>query len=178
MTADPIAFLAAALDEAEAVARAASGGTVVGHPGKWAPSPTGDEWEASSSLDGDTELLVALRPGLPRPPDVLNGLWGVVIANVPDDCDPNAWDPLPQLEHAALHDPAAVLRRVAADRKVLAEHQPGDNESGIYDTECSRCWDLDWTIDRSGAYGAMPWPCPTVRALAEGWGWTAPGPSA
>lgn len=167
MTADPIAFLAAALDEAEAVARAASGGTVVGHPGKWAPSPTGDEWEASSSLDGDAELLVALRPGLPRPPDALNGLWGVVIANVPDDCDPNAWDPLPQLEHAALHDPAAVLRRVAADRKILAAHPSTENVRDIRGPRfgCRTCHHWDDQTEGRGY-------CDTITALAEGWGWT------
>lgn len=120
MTADLVAFLRARLDEDEQTARAASGGTMIGEPGNWQPSPTGDEWEACQS-DGDEELLVALRPGLPRPPDVMTGLWGAVFSAEPDDSDPEAWAPMPRFKHAARHDPARVLLEVEAKRLRLDE---------------------------------------------------------
>ncbi|MFE7744459.1 DUF6221 family protein [Nocardia sp. NPDC057455] len=58
-------------------------------------------------------------------------------------------------EHAARQSPKATLDRVEAIRKVIAEH--ADDEG-----YCTRCWDGD-TV----APAAMPWPCPTVRALAS-----------
>jgi len=122
-------FMTARLDEAEAVAKAASGGTVVGEPGDWKPAPGGDEWEVHADLidtdhygrDGDLEVLVALRPGLPRPPEPRSGYWGVVVSWQRDYSDRDAWIPEPQFRHMALHDPAAALRSIAADRCLLAE---------------------------------------------------------
>ena len=113
------AFLAARLGEDEAAAKAASGGTVVGEIGNWRPSPAGDEWEAHCSADGDEELLVALRPGLPRPPDVMGGYWGAVVSYEPDFADRHASSPMPQFRHIALHDPSRVLREVEAKRRLL-----------------------------------------------------------
>jgi hypothetical protein len=72
--------------------------------------------------------------------------------------------------HIALHDPASVLRRVAAERELLAEHQ---STSGLgyvgrdyteMDSVCTSC-------GTAGEY-AVPWPCRTVLLLAEAWGWT------
>lgn len=117
MSTDLVRFLRERLADDERIARAASGGTVVGAPGDWRPSPAGDEWEAYRSEDGDEELLVALRPGLPRPVDLTGGLWGAVVSSVPDHED--AWSPMPQFEHAARHDPARVLAEVAAKREVV-----------------------------------------------------------
>ena len=57
----------------------------------------------------------------------------------------------PDAEHIALHDPAAVLRRVAADRRVLERHQPCVN----YDGECHACGHNP------------PWPCPDFADLAD-----------
>lgn len=94
----------------------------------------------------------------------------------------------------ASNDPDVVLRRVAADRKILEIHSleeesihefTGDYEERV-DSEgrttryfppgsitgsrrvgtrylCANC-------ERSG--DNEPWPCATVRALAEGWGYT------
>lgn len=68
-------------------------------------------------------------------------------------------------DHFALHGPAAVLRRVAADRQILAEHGLVEKDRPGFDvTEgklivCSTCW-------------GEVWPCRTVRLLAEAWGWT------
>lgn len=53
-------------------------------------------------------------------------------------------------------DPARVLRRVAADRKILDEHE---SYSG-YGEHCQTCHRLD---DLAGD----PWPCTTLRLLAE-----------
>lgn len=110
-------FIRARLDEDEQIARAASGNTVVGEPGNWQPSPTGDEWEADSSEHGDEELLVALRPGLPRPPDVMGGYWGAIASW--EDTESGVDGPRDEFQHAARHDPAAVLRDVAAKRGMI-----------------------------------------------------------
>jgi hypothetical protein len=72
---------------------------------------------------------------------------------------------------ALLPDPEAALRRVAAERGLLAEHAPS---SGMgYDqvahgnwvamTACSSCGVSD-------EFG-VPWPCRTVLLLAQAWGW-------
>ncbi|MFI0822284.1 DUF6221 family protein [Streptomyces sp. NPDC021098] len=71
------------------------------------------------------------------------------------------------ITHIALNDPEAVLRRCAADRKILGMHQPVTVE---YDDDspptqaCRTC----------GSHFEYPtaWPCSTLRALAEGYGWT------
>jgi hypothetical protein len=65
-------------------------------------------------------------------------------------------------DHIALHDPAAVLRRVAADRKILAEH--ADMWGG-----CAVCVDRRNPDPRQ--WGIVVWPCRTVLLLAEAWGW-------
>ncbi|MCX4681384.1 DUF6221 family protein [Streptomyces sp. NBC_01433] len=109
-------FNDARLDEDEIVAFAASGATVVGEPGTWQPSPTGDEWEAHSGDHGDEELLVALRPQLPRPPQVMGGQWGAVVTSQPVPADPDADSSMPAFVHAARHDPARTLREVQAKR--------------------------------------------------------------
>ena len=77
------------------------------------------------------------------------------------------WPSGDQAQHIALHDPAAVLRRVAADRQILAEHA---NDSG----DCAACGrPSEETNSRGFAFFAeVPWPCRTVRLLAEAWGWT------
>lgn len=54
-------------------------------------------------------------------------------------------------EHIARHDPATVLRRVAADRRVLGRHQPCVNCDG----ECHACGHNP------------PWPCPDFADLAD-----------
>lgn len=69
---------------------------------------------------------------------------------------------------AAFGSPAAVLRRVAADRQILAEHQPLD-EGGLGALRCSVC-----AVQPGGDHYLyrVPWPCRTVLLLAEGYGWT------
>lgn len=84
---------------------------------------------------------------------------GSYVAVGPWDC------PLPDgvRRHIARHDPAAVLRRIAADRQILELHAQAH--------ECSS-WD-----EVAGDFNTCQWvneweTCSTVRLLAEGWGWT------
>lgn len=79
--------------------------------------------------------------------------------------------------HAARHDPAAVLRRIAADRKLLDLHttphtvvelavEPvGELFCGECGGPCTHMGEAECEI--CGQDG-----CDTVRLLAEGWGWT------
>ncbi|MFD4795922.1 DUF6221 family protein [Streptomyces anulatus] len=66
------------------------------------------------------------------------------------------------LDLIALHQPASVLRRCAADRKLIALHRPVEMVGEMADA-CAEC-------EVSGNYPY--YPCPTLRALAEGYGWT------
>ncbi|MEH0627821.1 DUF6221 family protein [Streptomyces stelliscabiei] len=165
---EPMQWLSAQLDEDERIARAASGGTVVGEPGNWRSAPGGDEWETFRTDCDEDELLVALRPGLPRPPDVMSGLWGEVVCYRPAFEDPGDESPLSQFEHAARHDPARVLREVEAKRQLLEPHEPTMNPSVDSDLDnlndrstwlpvCSACQS---TIGHPG-----DWPCLPVRLL-------------
>lgn len=58
-------------------------------------------------------------------------------------------------EHIALNDPTAALADVVSKRLILSMHAP--SASG---DECVPCVELD-----SDQY-PIPWPCPTMRALA------------
>ncbi|MBX9392245.1 hypothetical protein K4749_01190 [Streptomyces sp. TRM72054] len=74
---------------------------------------------------------------------------------------------LDDARHIALHDPAAVLRRSAADRRILAEHAPQPDGSGFPNSRQCR------TCSRDGGDGyhyLMPYPCPTVLAVADSYG--------
>ena len=89
-----------------------------------------------------------------------------LVATIPPRftvADVDYLDPAPG-KFMAANDPAAVLRRIAADRKTLDLHQ---NVAGKCD-ECGRGYELsDWGPD---------FPCATVRLLAEGYGWTEEAP--
>ena len=66
--------------------------------------------------------------------------------------------------HIALNDPASVLRRCAADRKLIAEHGP----FSATDLSCKGCG-LDSHEEMVTGYYE---DCPVLCALAEGYGWT------
>ncbi|MEV8124801.1 DUF6221 family protein [Streptomyces sp. NPDC085944] len=151
---DLVHWLRAQLDDDERIARAASGATVVGEPGAWEAAPLGDEWEVSSGED--EELLVALRPGLPRPPDVMSGLWGAVVSHRQDEADPDADSPTHAFEHAARHDPARVLREINAKRQLFAIHRSEPNPD----------WDRPGVDGRSCTCCITQYPCPTLRLFA------------
>ncbi|MDX2658327.1 DUF6221 family protein [Streptomyces scabiei] len=81
-----------------------------------------------------------------------------------DDSDQGRAD----AEHVVANAPESVLRRCDADRKLLEEHAPQQDGSGFPDSlQCRTC-------SQSGGDGyqyLVPFPCTTVRALAEGYGW-------
>lgn len=68
---------------------------------------------------------------------------------------------LADAEHIAFHDPAAVLRRVAAQRRVLERHQPHIGDDG--QATCEYC-PADYEDELT------PWPCPDFADLADGLG--------
>lgn len=69
-------------------------------------------------------------------------------------------------DHIARHDPTAVLRRCAADRKILKEHAPAGGSYEPY--ACQGCGsDSEW-----GALVEHTNDCPTLQALGEGYGLT------
>lgn len=76
-----------------------------------------------------------------------------------------------QPDHIALNDPASVLRRCAADRKLIELHRPvilrGGGGAKYFDTTtvCTSC-------EPPRQFPENAYPCPTLRALAEGYGWT------
>lgn len=104
---------------------------------------------------------------------------------VPDDL---------QAEHIAAFDPASVLRMVTSTRELLKIHLPylryvGMDKSRwvlvhgaeavdmarrvdeIWKTdglECEACGDFEGL----GEHPRLPWPCPSVKAVAGMWGWT------
>lgn len=86
---------------------------------------------------------------------------------VTTELDPNL------AEHVALNDPASVLRRCAADRKLLALH----NTPGVIFPDAAYMDDNRWCVGCGfGNDGEALTPevndCPTLNALAEGYGWT------
>lgn len=77
------------------------------------------------------------------------------------------------LQSATLCDcggPASVLRRCAADRKLLELHRPQQTGGGFPDIQECRTCSSDSLGD--GYQYLVPAPCPTLLALAEGYGWT------
>lgn len=73
--------------------------------------------------------------------------------------------------HMARHDPAAVLRRIAADRKLIAAHPITSDVRDVRHSSfgCRTCHRWDDGIEGRGY-------CDTITVIAEGWGWTAETP--
>lgn len=128
--------------------------------------------EALDAAQRDAEAATAATGG-PRWHGSDSGLYSDDGANHPGPflADSYGYTEPPIVAHIARHDPASVLRRIAADRKTLAEHEPpGDDYYG--DRKCLCCG--GYTIHPGwGAVGYRDsWPCTTVRNMAEGYGWT------
>lgn len=64
--------------------------------------------------------------------------------------------------HMVRHEPAAVMRRCQADRKIVALHCVSSDS--LSRPECRTCVG-NWTTETGEDY-----PCETLRALAEGYG--------
>lgn len=79
--------------------------------------------------------------------------------------------------HIARHDPARVLRQVAAMRKVLELHSPVDVVAfgKVTARECAACFDVDTYRGYSEEPPRLDWPCPTILAFAEAYGIEAEG---
>lgn len=101
--------------------------------------------------------------------DAMSGRWevrgrSVYVADGPPSLNPvasGAWDYAP---HIARHDPARVLREVAAKRKILARHAPHRTASG--GLACD--WCSEDTDDRP-QLAKVSWPCGDVRDIAAIW---------
>lgn len=120
------------------------------------------EWRVEPSRSGRWTQLVAYSRTTDEPPE----------AAMRDDNQPVALVQTGRNEHLlmAMHDPAAVLRRCAADLKILAEHKP--REGGWYDWyACEGCGYDGADYCSEPAVGHIN-DCPTLLALAEGYGLT------
>ncbi|MEW1754160.1 DUF6221 family protein [Streptomyces angustmyceticus] len=124
-----------------------------------------------AGADNNTELLA----------------WLPTMSHEPWDEARNAWR---NADHIVMHDPRSVLRRCAADRKLLELHRPtwetvewphDQNGKGEAMT-CPSCRNADPTEwhPAPGQAGTLPEgfvpsyvlaPCPTLLGLAEGYGW-------
>lgn len=95
-----------------------------------------------------------------------------LVATIPPRftvADVDYLDPAPG-KFMADNDPAAVLRRIAADRKTLAEHKlTGADFDGT--RMCLACGGYNMNSGWGAVGYRTVWPCPTIRNLAEGYGW-------
>lgn len=133
MTGEMMVWLAAELDRREQTARDAQGA--------W--EGVADGWRIRiADEQGRTVAHLPIRLGAEGTPEDPGGDYATAT-------------------HIETHDPQAVLRRVAADRKTLELHDR-PHECSIY-----RGDDIDtcaWVME-----GEV---CDTVRLIAEGYGWT------
>jgi len=118
-------FLAARLDEDDATANAAAGRSSA----EWHPSPYADDPHE-----------------YPGSGEVLDAKGDVVIY---DEGTPSG----PEAKHIARHDPARVLREVAAGRTILRRHKPVRSSGKL---QCEGCLTTFW-------------PCPDLEDLATIW---------
>jgi len=81
-----------------------------------------------------------------RRPGAISSAGGQVVY---DEGAPDEY----QAAHIARHDPARVLREVAAKRAMVADHGPSE----VAPDACRRC------------KGGMAFPCRTIRHLAAAW---------
>lgn len=124
----------------------------------------------SATLDAAQKTAEAARgdkDGAWRPDDFpYPGSGRIVDSNgdvvVYDEGSPNE----DQAAHIVANDPAAVLRRIAADRQLIELHAESDFPYNPDDGP----GDYSWTARCDGCYEDAP--CTTLRVIAEGWGWT------
>lgn len=118
---------------------------------KAAERDAGSPWRTEGNYRDDRDIVVASTPlpGYTRP---TYWLW-----NSEEDVHGSP----AVAAHVAGMDPAMVLLLVAATRVVLELHKPNQ------DNDCTTCgWSDGYEIG-----GHEEWPCPTLRAVAVGWGW-------
>lgn len=143
---DPVEWLSEKLTEAEALARKTMRGG----------SPIDDEEEShwyvagSGMVRNDTERITDL----------------IHIHDAP---------------HIALWDPAMVLQLVAATRALLELHRlewnhdyaivAADGYVTGFSNKPTRSWPVCSDCGTGDPFTPEDWPCPTMRAVAIGWGW-------
>lgn len=153
MSESAIEFLQRRLVEVENTAKAAEHDA--GSPWRTEENCRTDEW--------DMVVASTPLPGLIRP---VYELWS-------GEGSDGTYGSAAVASHVAAFDPAMVLQLVAATRAVLELHTPIVAVSDFPQPEtreqrCSRCCDID---ARGHEWEPLPWPCPTLRAVAAGWGW-------
>lgn len=159
-----IEFLNARLAEDEAVARAIRGDG----PGIWAVAddPHGTYMEVLGALRADA------KPG--------DGYWHAglvtwVLDSMTDyrgfPLDPDEIRPtyLALATHIARHDPAGVLRRVAAGRRVLARHKAAGPSRYRTTREELNCEGCGWEGEHGDPVTENIDNCPELRDLASIW---------
>lgn len=138
-------FIEARLTADEAAAKAAQhGGT-----GNWVAS--GAEVYAVGVELSSAHRCDQHDPGVPNECD------DTLIADVDEDH-------LKVAEHIAGHNPARELRQVAA-LQAIAGRRAGEHRERRPFGHCETCRDYD----NHREYNPVPWPCPTVRAVASIW---------
>lgn len=150
---DPVEWLSNRLDGVEALATAAE-------------IDAGSPWTVEENIPTDQRDLVVASSPLPGFTSPVYELWS---AEGSDD----VYGSPAVAVHVAGMDPETVLRLVAATRAVLDEHPPITAISDFPQPtpsvqRCSRCCDIDGD---GHDWEPLPWPCPTLRAVAAGWGW-------
>lgn len=122
-----------------------------------------DEWRGEPSRSGRWTQIVAYSRTIGEPPE----------AAARDDDQAVALVQTGRNEHLliALNDPAAVMRRCAADRKILEHHAPVGNGCPSH-YACYGCG-YDGGGDLSEWETLHVNDCPTLQAIAEGYGITA-----
>lgn len=154
MTADPLEFLRAAHAEAQARAEAAT------------PGP----WTAFEYVDHDCGFEATIGTGTgvhDRTSVVGHGYEGGGVERMAD------------ARHIAASDPAAALRRITAERKILALHAVVPDHGRFSEDGCDPHY-CDGNHDeppvcrscRNYAGDPEEAPCRTIEILAEGYGWS------
>lgn len=152
MNDDPLTYLRATLDAAQELAQRAAAGHVAAHGEHVAPKRRGEPFWP---LPGARARYEAVATGKFDDPDLYAGLT-LIEAN----------------------SPAAVLCRIAADRKQLELHAAVPDHGRFSHRGCDATCDgshEEPPVCRScHDYAGDPIeaPCRTVEILAEGWGWT------
>jgi hypothetical protein len=116
-------------------------------------------WEPKDEDPGDDEVYT-----------VHDGEHGDLVGDVVAYVRGGAWRGKPWTELANMQliamvaDPVAVLRRVTAEREILAEHSESN-------ADCNTCVDGRWGYPIYPNSSPQRYPCRTVLGLAKAWGW-------
>lgn len=151
-TTDLATWLTTRLADVESAARAAT-------PGPWRYNPR-KYWR----LPGTMIMGEAVFAG-PA------GDAAIRIADTGEVDDPQS---MSDAAHIAAWDPATVLRMVAGARKLLELHRRyGDSATHLtYPQAADTCIACGPGDNWEAQEGECPWPCPSLQAIAEMWGWT------